>query len=222
MIQFENVLIRYGKLIIFENLNLNISVNSIYGLCGKNGSGKTTFINAILGLCNPEGGRIKIFGEDPKRNWKIKRQIGVVNEDDVYFPELTAEEFLWWTGRIRGLTDLQCKQQSKKLAELFILSDKLNEILESLSYGTRRKVLLSCAFIANPKLLLLDEPTNGLDCDSVEVLKFLLRQHCNEGGGAIIATHNINFVREVCSKTYTIENKTMVETLFTEQEKDGV
>ncbi len=213
MIELQRVSKKYDELVVLKNINLDMYPNQVYGLCGKNGSGKTTLINIIIGICTPDEGIVRVFGKDPAKDWKIRQTIGTLQEENIYFPELTASEFLWWVGRLRGLADAQCQEQMKMLSETFNLNHKLDNLIGSLSYGMRRKVLLAAALVAKPKLLLLDEPSNGLDYDATESLCNLLSEHRQMGGTAIIASHNLPFVRKTCSDVIVLANGKITEQL---------
>ena len=211
MIELQKVSKKYGELVVLKDIDLEISANHIYGLCGKNGVGKTTLINIIIGICTPDKGIVKVFGKDPTKDWEIKQRIGTLQEDDAYFSELTATEFLWWVGRLRGLTDTQCEKEIKTLSEMFYLNQKLDNLISLLSFGMRRKTLLAAAFMAKPKLLLLDEPTNGLDRDSSESLYGLLDEHQQKGGTVIIASHDSTFIRKVCTEVILLDDGKIAE-----------
>ncbi len=199
MVDLECVGKKFDNHTAVNNITLTMHKGCIYGLCGRNGAGKTTLLKIISGILPPDSGTVKVFGKNPTKDWLIRRQIGIVQEEDTYFPELTAWEFLWWVGRLRQLTDIQCKEQIKRLAHAFYFEKNIDDLIESFSYGMRRKVLVASAFIAEPKLLLLDEPTNGLDYASIEFLCELLAKHQQKEKIAIIASHNWEFVKSVCS-----------------------
>jgi ABC-2 type transport system ATP-binding protein len=216
MIELRNVSKKFDELVVLKNINLGIYPKNIYGLCGENGSGKSTLINIIIGICNPDEGIVRVFGKDPRKDWKIRQRIGTLQEEDAYFPELTATEFLWWVGRLRGLTDTQCEEQIKTLSEMFYLNNKLDNLIDSLSYGMRRKTVLAATFMAKPQLLLLDEPSNGLDYGSLESLCNLLKKHQQKGGTAIIASHNLAFVKKICTNVIVLSNGRLTEQLTAE------
>lgn len=217
MIELQNVSKKFDNLVVLSDINLEMFPGNIYGLCGRNGTGKTTLINIIMGICIPDKGVVKVFGKNPQKDYKIRQLIGILQEDDVYFPELTVTEFLWWVGRLRGLTDTQCEEQIEKLSVLFYFDRKLDDLICTLSYGMRRKVLIAAAFVAEPKLLLLDEPTNGLDYSSLESLCNLLAEHKQKGGTAIISSHNLKFIMEICINAIVLKNGRATEQLVTDK-----
>jgi len=199
MVELRKISKAFNEQLVLDQINLDLSPHRIYGLRGRNGAGKTTLMNIILGIHPPDEGTARVFGKDPTQDWQIRQSIGTLQEEDAHFPELTAAEFLWWVGRLRGMKDTQSDQQIETLAERFYLSHKLDHLIESLSYGMIRKVLLGAAFMAEPKIILLDEPSNGLDTDSLESLCALLIQHQQKGGCALIISHNQPFIQKICT-----------------------
>jgi len=181
-----------------------------YSLWGRNGAGKTTLIRLIAGLLAPDQGRVEVLGRDPAHDWRIRREIGLVEDQDSCFPELTAEEFLWWVGRLRGLGEDACEEEIRVLAGKFYLQERISDQVSCLSYGMRRKTLLASAFVAAPKVVLIDEPTTGVDVDSLESLIGLLEEHQRRGGVAVIACHDRGFRDRVCSDVIELEGGRLV------------
>ena len=206
MVELRKISKAFNELLVLDQINLDLSPHHVYGLRGRNGAGKTPLMNVILGIHPPDEGTARVLGKDPELDWQIRQSIGTLQEEDAYFPELTAAEFLWWVGRLRGMTDTQSEQQIKALAERFYLSHKLDHLMESLSYGMIRKVLLAAAFMAEPQILLLDEPSNGLDTDSVDSLCTLLTEHQQKGGTALIISHNQSFIQKICTDVLVLDD----------------
>ena len=168
-------------------------------------------IRIICGIISADQGRVRVFDKDPKKHWQIRRDIGIVEDEDSYFPELTASEFIWWVGRLRKLTDKQCQEEIEQLAQMFFIEKRLDNLIGALSHGMRRKVEIAAALIGKPRLIILDEPTNGLDVDSVEVLCETLKKQRENGGAAIVACHDRAFIERVCTDRVTLENGAVVK-----------
>lgn len=206
MVELHTISKAFKELLVLNEISLDLSPHHLYGLRGRNGAGKTTLMNIILGIYPPDTGTARVFGKDPEQDWQIRQSIGSLQEEGAYFPELTAAEFLWWVGRLRGMGDTQSKQQVEALAERFNLSPKLDHLMASLSYGMKRKVLLAAAFMAEPQVLLLDEPSNGLDTDSIDSLCTLLTHHQQKGGTALIISHNHSFIQKICTDILVLDD----------------
>lgn len=202
----KNLSKRYGELTVLDKISVQIKQGEIFVLLGINGAGKTTFLHLISGQICPSSGEVTVLGKKPYHEWQHRNSIGILEEDNQYFSELTVFEFLWWVASLRGLDDKYINIEMDTLTKMFRIDNKVNNLIEELSYGTKRKVCLCAAFIGNPKIIILDEPTNGLDYDSVTSLAVFLNEYSNNGGTAIIACHDIQFVKSINSKVARIEN----------------
>ena len=211
MIQLKHIRKQYGQCVALDQVSLDLGYGKVYGLWGRNGAGKTTLIRIILGVLTPDDGTVRVFGNDPKKDWSIRKEIGIVSDEDDYFPELTIEEFLWWIGKLRSVDQGVYREQIERYTRAFYIEEHRNHLIGSLSYGTRQKVSVIGAFIGVPKWIVMDEPLNGLDIDSVEALCRSLRKHQEEGGAALIACHNAAFVKDVCTDIIEIEKGKIVQ-----------
>jgi len=211
MIQLENIKKQYGQCVALDQISLDLEYGKVYGLWGRNGAGKTTLLRIILGVLSPDNGTVRVFGNDPKKEWSVRRKIGIVSDEDQYFPELTVEEFLWWVGKLRSIKDSVYEKQIERYTHAFFINEHRNHLISSLSHGTRRKVSVVSAFIGEPKLIVMDEPINGLDIDSIEALCSLLKKHREEGGAALIACHDATFIKEVCTDIIEIDKGKIVQ-----------
>ncbi|MCY2931620.1 MAG: ABC transporter ATP-binding protein [Planctomycetota bacterium] len=203
MIELVDVGRRFGARQALSSVSLTMKPGGIYGICGRNGAGKTTLIRLLAGTLAPSEGRVLVLGKPPTTEWHVRRDMGIVEDGDGFFPELTVREYLWWVGRLRGLGEPACDNEIAAIMPEFYLEDRAEDLIGSLSHGMRRKALLAGAFIAGPRVILLDEPTTGLDTDSLDSLAALLERRCQEGAIAIVCTHDRAFVERVCS--YLIE-----------------
>jgi ABC-type multidrug transport system ATPase subunit len=211
MVILESVEKAFGKRVVLRGVSLRLQAGCTYGLCGRNGAGKTTLLRLITGMASPDAGKVRVMGKDPVCEWAVRREMGIVEDGDTYFPELTASEYLWWVGRLRGVEEKTCRGQTERLAKAFYIEDRLNDLTGSLSHGMRRKVAIASAFVGEPRLLVMDEPTNGLDVDSVRALCGLLIEHRKAGGTALLACHDREFLARASSHTITIDGGTVSE-----------
>ena len=199
MIRLEHVKKRFGSNVVLADVCLVTEQGRTYALQGRNGAGKTTLINIALGLMLPDSGDVRVFGENPYSNWAIRKEIGMVGDGDVYFPELTVSEYLWWIGKLRLGDSEAGKKQIDTHMNMFCMDTKGDQLLGTLSHGMRRKVQIASAFIGMPKLIVMDEPTNGLDDESLYALSGLLIDHAKMGHISIIACHDSVFVNKTCT-----------------------
>ena len=167
----------------------------------------------VTGILTPNEGTITINDKNPNKDWKVKRELGIVEDSDEGIPELTIREFLEWIGQLRSLANNSCASQIENLSESFFLKQQLDHFIGSLSHGMKRKVAITGAFIGEPKTIILDEPTNGLDIDSVENLETLIQNHRKKGGSVLIACHDRHFLKNTCTHIVELDKGTLVSHL---------
>jgi ABC-2 type transport system ATP-binding protein len=205
MISLEHVRKQFGPKIVLADVSVVAEHGKAYALQGNNGAGKTTLIRIALGLVLADSGVVRVFHEDPYLNWSIRREIGVVTDEDAYFPELTVEEYLWWVGRLRSVDRDVCAKQIDRYTRMFGIDEGRDHFIRTLSHGMQRKVLITSAFIGEPKLVVMDEPTNGLDSGSLGVLADLLKNHARQGNTAVISCHDMAFAKTACTDVIMLD-----------------
>lgn len=176
-------------------------------ILGPNGSGKTTLLFHILGILKPNQGSVRVFGQDPAKDYdKIREKIGVVLqnvEEQIIAP--TVEDDVSFSPRNYGYS----KEDTEKLVGLALdelgIGHVRKKICHYLSGGEKRKVALAGALVLKPRLLVLDEPFEGLDPMSRRELIELLNRLSKVWGMAVImSTHDINIVSQMADYVYVL------------------
>ena len=171
-IAIDNLTVRYpsGNVAV-NNLSLDVATGEIFGLLGLNGAGKSSLIKTIITLLRPSAGRVRVFGLDPQRSAaEVKRRIGVVPQENNLDSFLSARHNLLFHCRYAGIPMHVAKQRTESWLSLLTIDDRANESVLHLSGGTRRKIMLTKAFITLPDLIVLDEPSAGLDPEVRDIL----------------------------------------------------
>ncbi len=190
----------YGDMIAVDGVSFDVQANEIVGLLGPNGAGKTTIINMILGVLEPDAGKIRIEGIDIKafRSQALAR----TNFAAVYAPlpgNLTVRQNMRIFGLIYGVRDLPARID--ELLFQFDLKTFENVKCGLLSSGEQTRVGLAKALLNRPNLLLLDEPTASLDPASARDIRNKIKEYCAQDTvGVLWASHNMHEVQEVCSR----------------------
>jgi len=199
---FKNVHKNFGKVAAINGLSLNISEGEVYAFLGHNGAGKTTTLRLMLGLLEPSGGSISVFGNNPIKDGNAVRSIcGVLAEDVGLYEQLTVYENLLYYADIYGMRRVEANKRIDELLGRFDLFDKKNLIIKGFSTSMKKKVALIRAMLHKPRILLLDEPTNGLDPVRTTDLRNMLSELAKEHGTTIImTTHNLEEVQKTCDK----------------------
>ena len=184
-IQLQSVNKAFGDKVLFENLIFTFQQQA-YHIIGKNGTGKSTLLRLLVGLDTPDSGSIILNNHYPVGNNSVHaKKLFYVPDDLAVYPFLTGKELLSWLAKARTNNVDEINQIFEQLE----LQPHLNTRIADMSFGTKKKFLLSSALIGQPDFIILDEPLNGLDKKSQQTLLILLQEkaiHC----GIILTTHH--------------------------------
>jgi ABC-2 type transport system ATP-binding protein len=201
MITIENLTKVYGEVKAVEDLNLVIRSGEIFGFLGPNGAGKTTTIRILTTLTKPTSGHARLNGFDVLREpLKVKRAIGVVQQHISLDRDLTVRENMQLHARLHHLKPSERKQRITELLDYVELTEQANQIVEKLSGGMKRRLMIARALIHRPKLLFLDEPTVGLDAQTRRRLWELIRRMNLDGTTVLLTTHYIEEAEALCGR----------------------
>ncbi len=151
----------YKNKIAVDRLTLKLS-SGVYGLLGANGAGKTTLMRMICGILKPTSGEIKYNGLAVSEE-SYRDALGYLPQDFGYYPDFSAQEFMYYMASLKGLTKSQAKAKTKELFRIVSLSDVAKKRIKTFSGGMKQRLGIAQALLNNPQILVLDEPTAGLD-----------------------------------------------------------
>lgn len=157
----DRVTKQYKNKIAVDRLSLNLT-NGVYGLLGANGAGKTTLMRIICGILKPTSGEVNFNGIDVSEE-SYRDAMGYLPQDFGYYPEFSAQDFMYYMASLKGLTKAQAKTKTKELLEIVSLSEMPRKKIKTFSGGMKQRLGIAQALLNNPKILVLDEPTAGLD-----------------------------------------------------------
>ena len=152
---------QYKNKIAVDRLSLNLTTG-VYGLLGANGAGKTTLMRIICGVLKPTNGEVKFNGIDVSEE-NYRDVLGYLPQDFGYYPDFSAQDFMYYMASLKGLTKAQAKSKTKELLDNVSLSDVAKKKIKTFSGGMKQRLGIAQALLNNPKILVLDEPTSGLD-----------------------------------------------------------
>jgi ABC-2 type transport system ATP-binding protein len=182
-----------------DSVNISVDEGDFFGFFGPNGAGKTTLIRIFTGQLEPTSGSVNVLGVDVVKDpLGVKRLIGIVPEVESPPTYLTAYEYLYFVGKIRGLEGLEGRID--KWLSFFDLEEKKGTICKDMSKGMRQKLMLASAFIHEPKLLFLDEPFINLDPIYQRLLREYLEDYIAKGGTVFMASHILEISERLCNK----------------------
>ena len=160
VIEVRNLIKKYDKITVLDNLDLIINEGEFYCLMGPNGSGKTTLSSIIASIKKPTSGKVKIFGKEPEYS---KSLIGYIPQENFSDPNLTALENLHYFARMLGYSNKDTKVIAQELLKKVSLFEDKNKMVSKFSGGMRKKLELATILFPQIKIFILDEPTTGLD-----------------------------------------------------------
>jgi len=189
---------RYGAVQAISGVGFEIAAGEIFGLLGPNGAGKTTTLECILGLIQPDQGRIEICGMDARRREACEK-IGAVLQATGLQDKITPREALDLFASF-----YRAPLNSDGLLQRFGLVEKANAAFETLSGGQKQRLALALAFVGNPQALLLDEPTAGLDPQIRRDVQDHIRAMRDNGRAILLSTHDMNEAEQLCDRIAVI------------------
>lgn len=207
VIEVEQLTFRYDKQRILDRLSLTIYAGDFLALVGPNGSGKSTLIQCLLGLLQPDAGKIRLFGEDIQQfsDWQ---KIGYVSQKAIRlkegFPATVEEVVATGLYKKKRWMPFFTKEEKKKIIQALStvgMEAYARRNIGRLSGGQLQRVLIARAIVAEPRLLILDEPTVGVDARSSEQFYSLLQTLNREKGVTLLlVTHDIGTVTDKVTK----------------------
>ncbi|MCR2802597.1 ABC transporter ATP-binding protein [Paenibacillus soyae] len=192
----------YGSHLAVNRLDLAIRRGEVFGLLGPNGAGKTTTILMMLGLTEPSGGTVRVFGLDPARNaLEIKRRIGYMPDDLGFYEDRTALDNLVYTARLNGFSEQEAISNAADLLERVGLAASGRKKVGTFSRGMRQRLGLADVLIKRPEMIILDEPTLGIDPKGVtELLELITALSKEEGLTVLLSSHHLQQVQQICDR----------------------
>jgi len=184
-----------------HNLTLEVDHGEIFGFLGPNGAGKSTTIKMLVGLLRQDAGTITIDGHDNTTDLlALKRAIGYVPDEPLFYEKMTALRFLNFISDLYGVPVDRREQRIFQWGERFSLNEFLHDPINSFSHGMKQKLGVVAALIHNPQVLILDEPMVGLDPKSSFILKEVMREFCTGGGTVFFSTHIMDVAERLCDR----------------------
>lgn len=210
MIEISHLTKQFGPLKAVDDISLNIAAGEVLGFLGPNGAGKSTTMKMITGFLTPDGGSVRVAGEDvAKHPMAVKRRIGYLPEGAPLYGDMTPRSFLQFVAEIRGLRAGERQQRVDEAVARTSIGDVLEKPIETLSKGFKRRVGLAQAILHDPQVLILDEPTDGLDPNQKHEVRELIRAMASDKV-IVLSTHILEEVEAVCSRAVIIAGGRLV------------
>jgi ABC-2 type transport system ATP-binding protein len=204
MIKIDGLTKKYGQHTVVDNLSFECSSGEVLGFLGPNGAGKSTTMKMLTGFVAPSSGSASVCGHDIATDaLAARRKLGYLPEGAPCYPEMTPKSFLEFIADVRELDGAKRKHRLDEVIDRLNLGPVLNQSIDTLSKGFKRRVGLAQAILHDPDVLILDEPTDGLDPNQKHEVRQLI-QSMSADKLIVISTHILEEVEAVCSRAIII------------------
>ncbi len=204
MIKINNLSKKFGHLTAVENISFQVEPGEVLGFLGPNGAGKSTTMKMITGFLAPTSGDIEVSGFNVANEpIEVKKRIGYLPEGAPSYGEMTPAQYLEFIAQVRQLSGANKMDRNKEVIQQLHLDKVLNQSIDTLSKGFKRRVGLAQAILHDPEVLILDEPTDGLDPNQKFEVRELIKNIAPDKV-IIISTHILSEVDAICSRAIII------------------
>jgi heme exporter protein A len=199
MILVRKLAKRFGLKTVLRGLDFEVQEGEFVALLGPNGAGKTTFLRILASLSRPTFGDVSVAGlRLPSQASAVRRNLGVVSHLPLLYGDLTAEENLYFFGKMYAVRNLG--QRINDVLDMVGLASRRRDLVRTFSRGMQQRLAIGRAILHDPDVLLFDEPHTGLDQDACDMLDHLLRQVADQGRTVVMTSHDLARVEDLASR----------------------
>jgi len=210
MIEIEGLTKRFGAVSAVAGLSLKVAKGEVLGFLGPNGAGKSTTMKMVTGYLAPTEGKIRVCGHDVETETvAAQAAIGYLPEGAPAYGDMTARKFLAFIAEVHGFKGAEAKTRVAAAVEKTEIAPVLDQPIETLSKGFKRRVGLAQAILHDPPVLIMDEPTDGLDPNQKHAVRKLIRTMSPEKA-IIVSTHLLEEVEAICTRAVIIDRGAIV------------
>ncbi len=199
---------KFGEQVVLNDVSLELPEGQIYGLVGRNGSGKSVLLKCIAGLIHPTSGTVEVFDKQIGKDVDFAPSTGIAIDQPGLLLRKSAKE------NMRALSALLHKPDDAQISSLLqkvgLQSDERKPVAQY-STGMKQRLSIAMAMLDAPKLLLLDEPMSNMDVSGSSEMRKLFRNIANEGTTLVIATHIAEDVEQLCNVVYRIREGNLIQ-----------
>jgi len=212
LIEAENLTKKFGNLVAVDNINFSVFKGECFGFLGPNGAGKTTTMKMVHCVLPLTVGRLTVASMDVTTHAReIKKMIGVAPQEDNLDPDFTVFHNLIVFARYFDIPKAEAQKRTNELLKFVQLEEKRKVIIDQLSAGMKRRLILARALINEPQILILDEPTTGLDPQARHLIWDKIRSLQKQGVTIVLTTHYMEEAAQLCDRTVIMDNGKIIE-----------
>ncbi len=203
LIQTEKLSKWYGQVIALNDVTLEINPG-VTGLLGPNGAGKSTLMKVLTGQLRPSNGDARIFGQPIWNNGYVMSRIALCPEQDAFYEDMTAMEFVTYLVRLHGYTTHEAQKMALRALELVELTERKDDPVKTYSKGMRQRTKLAQAIAHDPDVVFLDEPLTGTDPVGRRKIIDLVLEMGDRGKTVVVSSHVLHEVESMTSNILLI------------------
>jgi len=208
----ENLTKNFSDLVAVDSINFKILKGECFGFLGPNGAGKTTTMKMIHCFLPLTSGRLTVAGMDVAENGRgIKKIIGVAPQENNLDPDFTVFHNLMVYARYFDIPKAEAEKRAEELLKFVQLDDKRDVIIEHLSAGMKRRLILARALLNEPQILILDEPTTGLDPQARHLIWDKIRSLQKQGVTIVLTSHYMDEAAQLCDRLIIMDYGKIIE-----------
>ncbi len=197
----------YNGVVAVDGISFTVRTGEVFGFLGPNGAGKTTTMKMIACVSPRTAGALSVFDMDPERQpTEIKQNLGVVPQETNLDPDFTCSGNLTTYARYFDIPVAEARKRARDLLAFVQLEEKSDVLIDKLSGGMKRRLILARALINNPSLLILDEPTIGLDPQARHLIWERLRLLQAQGNTIVLTTHYLDEAARLCDRLVIMDH----------------
>ncbi|MGA9795748.1 MAG: ABC transporter ATP-binding protein [Rhizomicrobium sp.] len=210
MIEISGLTKRFGPIAAVDGIDLAVTKGEVLGFLGPNGAGKSTTMKMVTGFLAPSAGRVRVCGHDIETDSiAAQTEIGYLPEGAPAYGDMTPRQFLLFIARVRGFEGADAKARVEAATGKTELDPVLDQPIDTLSKGFKRRVGLAQAILHDPPVLIMDEPTDGLDPNQKHAVRKLIRAMAPQKA-IIVSTHLLEEVEAICTRAVIIDRGRVV------------
>ena len=202
LLELHSVTRSYGSRAVLKDVSFGVRGGRITGFVGSNGAGKTTTMRIILGVLAPDSGSVTLDGSPLTADQRTR--FGYMPEERGLYPKMKVAEQLVYLGRLHGMSTAQATESTDALLERLSLTERANDLVESLSLGNQQRAQIAASLVHEPDVLVLDEPFSGLDPIAVESVLAVLKDRAATGVPVLFSSHQLDIVERLCDDLVVI------------------
>lgn len=202
VIKVRNVTKTFKEATVLKDVTVSFERGKIYGIIGRNGSGKTVLFKCICGLIPVTQGEITVLGQSIGDGLKVPKGVGAIIETPGFLPNVSGYRNLYYLASLSGKPD---RQRIREVINMVDLDPDSRKHVGHYSMGMRQRLGLAQAIMENPEVLILDEPMNGLDNETVESIRAFLLGQKEQGKTIILASHSKEDISQLCDVVYQMD-----------------